>query len=80
MIERIFKQSKVMETETIQKNEVSPKDLNARSRGIFLFYGMLLFALCTVNTVFSQPFTVFQNGNFVRNCDNALQAVYESAQ
>ena len=34
--------SRVMETETIQKNGVSPKDLNIRSRGNFLIIAALL--------------------------------------
>ena len=34
----LVKQVQIMESETIQKNGVSPKDLNRRSRESFLIY------------------------------------------
>ena len=48
---------RVMETGTIQKNGVSPKKLNTRSKENFLIYGMLLLVLCGFgNKVIAQSY------------------------
>ena len=57
------KQMRAMETETIQKNEVSPKDLNRRSRGNFLVFGMVLLAFCFfANNTMAQTWNIGNPG------------------
>ena len=78
-----------MESETISKNGVSPKNLNIiRSRKNFLMWGMLLFLLSITSTMVSQvapagQFIVYNLSTYTQignAYNNSLEAVYKSSQ
>ena len=60
---RLKQQWRVMETETIQKNEVSPKDLNTRSRRNLKSFTLFGFIMLFNFSIMAQDVIVLKNGD-----------------